>query len=1124
MFNIVTIFQNPKLRLVIVTVLVVVVTVSIGIILRKTLTDAKKCDKGQHLDDNNNCVKDCLSGYNNNPTTGECELTCPSGKVDSWSIDNLWKNSTRRCVTPCGTGYCESNDVCEIDSEGKKTCVEKGTAVNDIPADKNGCLPPNTLYPAQYGAPSACCPPPTTPAYGNGQVKCCSTGQKLVGGKCCSLSNICGTECMDSNDVCVNEEPCPANKAIGTPSNWTGCCPHNIVRSDNQNVCKNECLYPKTGETKKLTCGDLPGSSNGTIPQICLNNENTETSQCITKTSDCHTKLPESIPSQVKSTVICSADNKKWWRKSTDAPDAVLKINTGMGTGCNELSCVDNTLDLTGVESDTYQTSVDKKMNHGQLISVTHAKSNKLTGTGTQKMCETTVSCDQLQLTTGSSWPEQVLQKKAGQPAAMLNRDDRALSSLAPTSGNASLLSLWNGGGSIYDGSWTAPSSTTYTTDAVECLPWNNDLPCQFLQSGEWVQYGTPDGITNATSEISKNSKFCKPPSDTQPGKKYKSYIRCKLNNSLDHSTGHTKYSPIYFCTQWGGCCGPAGLPTGPSTCKCLQAASLKEGSCDWRADPELFVVQQGWQSNWKKTPFPGVTTADLGYLSLEPARGPLYPASVTSWEWVKGVVSGATSQIVATYEQNTKAKQEGTLTNSACTDYCASRPSSENEWTWTPTEQQDKAYSKYITSHSKNYNCWDQFPPIGQKTSLGSNDSEAWNLSFAAAVVVMKIDASSITPSSLRKTREKQYIGFKVMTDIDPYRPRLCMVDGGDPINFYYTDGAPLNYVPANFAGQKGYGGGSDGGGFYAGSWSLEALQSWKGTIPSIKGYFRYGTGPTHAGGNMTDNAELVGNPVRAAANGGSFTAFDGHFGNVNGGLTTNHKWDNGGFLTIIQFNPELDPGKPLEGNAYESMIGKWYLVSINGSIEANWRDDAWSGWNYYFSDWHGGGMSTVNFAALQPNGTFSFEKGIGPNGTAPPPGATPIDIKYVFSANPTKLINEDDKFLTGITTKQLVDRVASAGLAADIIQYNQKGWSQMNCFIGGAITEAAKVKAAEAAAKKDPTKEDAAQTAKAKAAALQISAETNKGVTTATYTGPPHVTFDDIDTKYLSLSVFPY
>lgn len=139
-------------------------------------------------------------------------------------------------------------------------------------------------------------------------------------------------------------------------------------------------------------------------------------------------------------------------------------------------------------------------------------------------------------------------------------------------------------------------------------------------------------------------------------------------------------------------------------------------------------------------------------------------------------------------------------------------------------------------------------------------------------------------------------------------------------------------------------------------------------GQIPIIKGFFRFGTGPAF---DPTVKNKDLGRPVR-----------------VNNGLAQRDPtwggttmYDHGDVLTLVKVSD------------------KWYLA---GAKCFYWK----SGLTYGIQQGNG-----KLIYAQYINNIFQFN-------TNDPTEATPIDLKYVFSAVPGESTNTDDKFLSGGAT----------------------------------------------------------------------------------------------------------
>lgn len=149
-------------------------------------------------------------------------------------------------------------------------------------------------------------------------------------------------------------------------------------------------------------------------------------------------------------------------------------------------------------------------------------------------------------------------------------------------------------------------------------------------------------------------------------------------------------------------------------------------------------------------------------------------------------------------------------------------------------------------------------------------------------------------------------------------------------------------------------------------------------GEIPIVKGFFRFGSGKAYD--SSVSNNDL-GRPVRV----------------YNGEAKRDTTWgsatqfDHSDILTLVKVSD------------------KWYLAAIKCF--------------YWQVQWSGGlgindGGGRIYYGTYNPS-TKLFEFA-----TTDSKAATPIDLKYVFSAVPNTDSNIDDKFLSGPTTKNIIEQ----------------------------------------------------------------------------------------------------
>lgn len=622
------ILQNPRVRVVIVIIIMLIISTGIVSLMRGLLTKPPKvCGEDTHLDENTNqCVPNCKDGFINNPITGACELECPVGQVRSKSLEDVIVPGDDRCVIPCSTGYCDpkqgyicQDDFCHIPNcvttDGDPSYCEPGTCGTDADGNKKsgdttlnkyGCysdslqsLKTAPVCPASapdlitgtgaYLNDHVCCNRSEFAKWSSeGEPFCCQAEDDvIVNGKCCPISNKCPVN--DGPTVCINPEEevciqgegaCKKENAIGSPGNYTGCCPYPTLNGECYNMCQygasekdtgmktdictsdSQCdfksgfTYDSLGSEStgsviaggkcingkcKLYCGPADVATQGDI--ACLNDPNSRTSSCINTQADCEF-TPDSTHTAYGA-YICEekTPNKpptSYWKSNKG--NLTLNVQAGMeNQNCKGLSCLHRM-----ITSGLLQTT-------GEITNT----GNQITNTGNQitlssvaglnninvndSVCTATIECDKMKILQDGkpvNWTEQTVD---------LSRKAKVMNTMY---------------GVAFDGSWHGTG---------ECIPGANPSNCVFLEDGRYAKYGTPDGI-NPLGNIFSGSG-CEVASTTDGTQTYTpdGSILCMT----EYKNGST-LEPNYYCKSWESCCGEGGLISSTDRTKCINLSNAK--------------------------------------------------------------------------------------------------------------------------------------------------------------------------------------------------------------------------------------------------------------------------------------------------------------------------------------------------------------------------------------------------------------------------------------------------------------------------------------------------------------------------------------------------------------------
>ena len=609
------IFDNPKVRIAIVVIILIVVSGAIILIARNLMKNSPEltCPSGYSPNsDNTMCYENCKSGYKNDLMTGKCILDCPDGKVSSKSLQPDSKG-VDKCVVPCGdtgdwcpedtpctqysggelcmnsncyneTGnptYCNTdNSMCGRDSSGSiKNNVPSGTTLDDYGCYKKTtsltCKPNYSKFTSKENYKgkqfSVCCkyPGDEYPIYEKsgdyeGYVACCPNEKDVLINKlCCPQDNVCSDDkksyCLSVGEVCTPDGPCNRLYAIGTPGNYTGCCPYPVTNGKCLNVCDyaasnmpkvctiDEDCVSKDGLTTglcikgscKISCGDMTDSSDNSL--VCLNDDSNKVSACKDTKNMCNYDQPNFVnsgPSIDGNTYYCYDNrNKNNFAWKADTPSSYLlekHAAFSSNPSCTPLSCLEHM-----ATSGLLKTNFSKKTSKdGRQVNI--KSKNVEIDTNTDNVCKAIVNCDNMYVTTTDdkevAWSDQTI----------------------PADNMAIKLSNIDG---VYDGTWQGNGRCNVGINPDKCL---------FLEDGTYAKYGTMDGTSNTLIEkYMVTGQSCQPaaaPDSTQTGSQntlkkatYDNSVNCKVISKI--ANNKTVLTPVYYCPTRGGCCGPAAIP-----------------------------------------------------------------------------------------------------------------------------------------------------------------------------------------------------------------------------------------------------------------------------------------------------------------------------------------------------------------------------------------------------------------------------------------------------------------------------------------------------------------------------------------------------------------------------------
>lgn len=280
-------FNNPRVKIIIVSIIIFIAITGISIYLRNLLTNpdpscqkgyfydesAKKClikcDPGKINDPNDltQCIPNCqlkkdpAPGQTYNPDERTCQFKCGT----NWCKGNQWLCiGDKTCVAPnCYDSeakyilYCngssQTNNKCARDSKGKLVAGATGVTIT------NGCYTSNGPSPPSAGAndprsgtslnPDQSCDDGYTKSVFNPNITiCCPTNYKAVS------DNLC---CPAGDTNYINSKCCPAQDDAGNDIKQVingVCCPATSKGVVNGKCCDNPQTFSTQSETQTKCC------------------------------------------------------------------------------------------------------------------------------------------------------------------------------------------------------------------------------------------------------------------------------------------------------------------------------------------------------------------------------------------------------------------------------------------------------------------------------------------------------------------------------------------------------------------------------------------------------------------------------------------------------------------------------------------------------------------------------------------------------------------------------------------------------------------------------------------------------------------------------------------------------
>lgn len=655
--------QNPRVRVVIVVIITTVIAISIGLLMRSLLTPPpKECKGDTHLDENTNkCVPNCPDGYKNDPITGECVINCPDGQVSSKSISGVTIPGGERCVTACGSAYCDPQTdetlcqdgicyqpnckttddkssycnpplLCGTDSEGKKkTNLPKSTKL-----DKHGCYTNNTPVPH----PKPACPDKTpnkitgTGAYSHEYV-CCKTtdyavyskegepfccpdeSDVIIDRKCCPKSEQCTTDgktvCLKSDEVCTPEGPCKTQYAIGESGNYKGCCPFPTSNGE----CYNMCSYIATSDTgmKKecsvdADCGFKSGFSfNGisTTGGKCDNGQcklycgpaDSDTQGNISCLNDPNSKTSTCIDTSAMCKFTQNSYNPNQRNGAYICEDSTKTPPLSYWKSSSGTPILTVKAGMENPKNCTALACLDRMITDGLL-----GATGEITKGGKQRT---------LPSVSGSSTPNvkdstctatiECNKMKILENGQITNWSNQTVQK------NNTAVVLNTVKPNVFNGSYSGKGLCNVGETPTDCV---------FLETGKFTEFGTYDGKNLATNKLSGTG--CLPASWGNPKQTYPDGILCSVNKSNNPRSGGYNISPNYYCTTWNKCCGEAGLIKSDNykTCECLSNATISGGVCKYNTAGNNSGIINGHNPSTAAGWPPSSKIRNSNYLSLE--------------------------------------------------------------------------------------------------------------------------------------------------------------------------------------------------------------------------------------------------------------------------------------------------------------------------------------------------------------------------------------------------------------------------------------------------------------------------------------------------------------------------
>lgn len=539
---------------------------------QKTYNTCARDNTGNLISGASEVVQGCFTSSNTNNiivstsgTTGTLtkpDGTCNPGQLPSSTINNgttiticcpTGKEAIANKASPGTAICCPTNTTNLIDGTCCPSTDSNGNPITQTFTDTNGsivCCPASSTGLVN----GKCCDNIQTYSTSSGPSQiCCPQGEVTTSeGKCCSSSNTCEqgaeTVCMNDNEECTLNGPCPTSQVYTKSNGNKYCCPETVTGGNCYNVCAYQpdssilsngkviTYYNSSGDQIKgittdpdgfLTCGYAYQVGNTDQYLTCINNTTTKSSVC-----DASAMCETSLISEYKKGGVNNNNGTNYYY-------CYNKNNTTNYWNGESGSKLEFTYTIKPKPNASDSPSMCQNINMCQKnypgeLSIT---TSEITNSG--ESCTVTLDCENLSTITGQKPP--------------------IAPSMSPVSGATGVTS--------YDGSITGGSSSV-----------NLGSNANFLSNGEYAPYGTVDGNSAAPNRIS--GTFCEP---APPGNTYDnnqgSTILCYNSSSWDSTTSTMNYTAKYFSNVTNGLgCDGNGFITGqyPNLkCQCTRGGPV---------------------------------------------------------------------------------------------------------------------------------------------------------------------------------------------------------------------------------------------------------------------------------------------------------------------------------------------------------------------------------------------------------------------------------------------------------------------------------------------------------------------------------------------------------------------